>query len=109
MMYRYNTTATSPYNGLTIIITQMWKLREKIADSERAERANQAMDRYREQHANDRGQPVYLMACVCCHGSGKQQIKTDKVYTTVDKYGNKTGTTTYTDVACPCCHGTGKQ
>lgn len=109
MMYRYDTTATSPYNGLTIIITQMWKLREKIANSERAERANQAMDRYREQHANDRGQPVYLMACVCCHGSGKQQMKTDKVYTTVDKYGNKTGTTTYTDVACPCCHGTGKQ
>ncbi|MES2109460.1 MAG: hypothetical protein V4577_11960 [Bacteroidota bacterium] len=109
MMYRYDTTATSPYKGLTIIVTQMWKLKEKIAESERAERANQAMDRYRERHANDKGEPIYLSACVCCHGTGKQPMKTDKTYVTVDKYGNKTGTSNYTDVACQCCHGTGKQ
>ncbi|MCO5945851.1 hypothetical protein [Mucilaginibacter flavidus] len=109
MMYRYDTTATSAYKGLTIVIMQMWKLKEKRAEYNRAQSANDAMDRYNNQHANDKGQPVYLNACSCCHGSGKQQTKTDKTYSTVDKYGNKTGTTSYIDTPCPCCHGTGKQ
>lgn len=109
MMYRYDTTATSVYKGLTVIVMQMWKLKEKRAEYNRAQSANEAMDRYNNQHANDKGQPVYLNACSCCHGTGKQQSKTNNVYVTIDKYGNKTGTTSYVDVACPCCHGTGKQ
>ncbi len=109
MMYRYDTTATSVYKGLTVIVMQMWKLKEKRAEYERSQQNAAAIDRYRDLHANDNGRPIQLRTCICCHGTGKQPYKTDKVYTTFDAYGNKTGTSTYIDVPCTCCHGTGKE
>lgn len=107
MMYRYDTTATSVYKGLTIIVMQMWKLKEKIEAANRARNAEEATERYNNQHANDNTGHVQLRTCICCHGRRTQPQKTDKVYATYDSYGNKTGTSTYIDVPCQCCHGTG--
>ena len=107
--YRWDTTSTAGYKGLTIIFEQWYNLDKKMAAAERSRLQAESMNRAREE-GNKRHVEVTAPGanCICCHGTGTEQVLTNNTYQRTDATGHAiSGTTSYVQRTCHCCKGTG--